>query len=218
MLHNIHSVISIWRVENTIYPTMAPSEAYILSSFLLSPGPLPTVISLQQFTELFPKRLRSHPHIKTLYRELQEIRDQDLNVVNGNIDQETKDGEKQKEELRKAIMKSGIVDMDDHDRREMDLDVQLFGQKTDIAFSSEEYHSMSSLLSEMELACTNIEHYISRIDQDAAAIMSELTTTVGDLSDLRYGKMQGPGSAGDVVDQAIQGLANLEDACYRAAR
>lgn len=195
---------------------MAPSEAYILSSFLLSPGSLPTVVSLQQFTELFPKRLRSHPHVKTLYRELQEIRDQDLNVVNGNIDQETKDGEKQKEELRKAIMKSGIVDMDDHYRREMDMDVQLFGQKTDAA-SSEEYHSVSSLLSEMESACTNIEHDISKIDQDAAAAISELTTTVGDLSDLRYGKMQGPSSAGDVVDHTIQGLANLEDACYRAA-
>lgn len=195
---------------------MAPSEAYILSSFLLSPGPLPTVISLQQFTELFPKKLRSHPHVKTLYRELQEIRDQDLNVVNGNIDQETKDGEKQKEELRKAIMKSGIMDMNDHDRREMDMDVQLFGQKTDVV-SSEEYHSVSSLLSEMELACTNIEHDIFRIDQDATVIMSEIDTTVGDLSDLRYGKMQGLGGAGDVVDQAMQGLANLEDACYRAA-
>lgn len=214
-MHSIHSVIFIWRVGNRIHPTMAPSEAYILSSFLLSPGSLPTVISLQQFTELFPKRLRSHPHVKTLYRELQEIRDQDLNVVNGNIDQETKDGERQKEELRKAIVKTGIEDMNEHDRREMDMDVQLFGQKTDVASSSEEYHSVSSLLSEMESACTNIEHDISRIDQDAAAIMSELNTTVSDLSDLRYGKMQGPGSADDVVDHAIQGLANLEDACYR---
>lgn len=195
---------------------MAPSEAYILSSFLLSPASLPTVISLQQFTELFPKRLRSHPHIKTLYRELQEIREQDVNVVNVNIDQETKDGKKQKEELRRSVMKSGVEDMDDHDRREMDMDVQLFGQKTNVA-SSEDYHSVSSLLSEMESACTSIERDISRIDQDAASIMSELNTTVGDLSDLRYGKMQGPGSADDVVDQAIQGLANLEDACYRTS-
>lgn len=195
---------------------MAPSEAYILSSFLLSPASLPTVISLQQFTELFPKRLRSHPHIKTLYRELQEIREQDVNVVNVNIDQETKDGKKQKEELRRSVMKSGVEDMDDHDRREMDMDVQLFGQKTNVA-SSEDYHSVSSLLSEMESACTSIERDISRIDQDAASIMSELNMTVGDLSDLRYGKMQGPGSADDVVDQAIQGLANLEDACYRTS-
>lgn len=195
---------------------MAPSEAYILSSFLLSPASLLTVISLQQFTELFPKRLRSHPHIKTLYRELQEIREQDVNVVNVNIDQETKDGKKQKEELRRSVMKSGVEDMDDHDRREMDMDVQLFGQKTNVA-SSEDYHSVSSLLSEMESACTSIERDISRIDQDAASIMSELNMTVGDLSDLRYGKMQGPGSADDVVDQAIQGLANLEDACYRTS-
>ena len=196
---------------------MAPSEAFILSNFLLSPASLPTIMSLQQFTELFPKRLRSHRHVKVLYREIQEIREQDRDLVSGNIDQETKQGEKQREELRKSILKTGIEDLNDHDRREMDMDVQFFGQKSSPA-SSEEYHSVSSLLSEMEAACANIEHDISKTDQDAAKILSGLNSTAGELSDLRYGKMQGPaGSADEVVDQAIKGLANLEDACYRSS-
>lgn len=197
---------------------MAPSETSILSSFLLSPASLPTVISLQQFTELFPKRLRSHPHVRILYRELQETREQDMDTVNGNIDQETKQGERQKEQLRQSLMKNGIDDMDDHDRREMDMDVQLFGQQKTSAASSGEYHSVSSLLSEMESACASIENDMSRTDQDASKVLSELNSTAGDLSDLRYGKMQGPtGNADDAVDQAISGLVNLEDACYRSS-
>lgn len=193
---------------------MAPSEAFILSSFLLSPASLHTVVSLQQFTEMFPKRLRSHPHVKALYRELQEIREQDIDQVNGNIDTETKNGVQQKEELRKSVTKTGIDDMNDHDRKEMDMDTQLFGRTS--AASPEDYHSVSSLLSEMESASTSVERDISDIDQEAAKILSELNTTTSELSDLRYGKMQGPaGNADEVVDQAIKGLANLEDACYR---
>lgn len=196
---------------------MAPSETSILSSFLLTPASLPTVISLQQFTELFPKRLRTHPHVRVLYRELQETREQDMDAVNGNIDQETKQGERQKEQLRLSLMKNEVEDIDNHDRQEMNIDVQLFGQKASAA-SSEEYHSVSSLLSEMESACASIENDISRTDQDASKILSELNSTAGDLSDLRYGKMQGPtGNADDAVDQAISGLVNLEDACYRSS-
>lgn len=194
---------------------MAPSESFILSSFLLSPASLHTAVSLQQFTEMFPKRLRSHPHVKALYRELQGIREQDINQVNGNISMETRNGIRQKEELRRSVMKTGIDGMSDHDRKEVDMDTELFGQTSGL--SSEDYHSVSSLLSEMESASANIEQDISDIDQEAAKILSELNTTTSELSDLRYGKTQGPaGNAEEVVDQAIEGLANLEDACYRS--
>ncbi|GAB1192300.1 hypothetical protein APSETT444_001489 [Aspergillus pseudonomiae] len=127
---------------------MAPSEASILSNFLLSPASLPTIISLQQFTELFPKRLRSHPHIRALYRELQQLREQDMDLVNGNIDQELRQGESQKAELRKSILNTGVD---------------------------------------------------------------------GELSDLRYGKTQGPlgTTSEDMMNETIDGLEHLENACYR---
>ncbi|KAL4891952.1 Cnl2/NKP2 family protein-domain-containing protein [Aspergillus ambiguus] len=194
---------------------MAPSETSILSNFLLSPASLPTVISLQQFTELFPKRLRSHPQIRVLYRELQQIREQDMDLVNGNIDAETRQGENQKAELRRSIMKTGIDGMSVNDQREMDVDVQLFGQPSSVV--GNDYHSVSSLLSAMESACTNVENEIAEVDQNATTLLAELKTTAGELSDLRYGKMQGPaGTTGEeVVDEAIRGLKNLEDACYR---
>ncbi|KAI9931319.1 hypothetical protein AWENTII_004569 [Aspergillus wentii] len=193
---------------------MAPSEESILSNFLLSSAPLPTVISLQQFTELFPKRLRSHPHIKVLYRELQELREQDMNQVNGNIDTERQQGERQKAELRRSIMKTGVDGMSENDRREIDMDVQLFGKSS--SSSSDDYHSVSSLLAAMETACEGIEREISDVDKDASEMLSRLNANVGELSDLRYGKMQGPpGTADDAVNEAIKGLNNLEDTCYR---
>ncbi|KAK1139321.1 hypothetical protein N8T08_001092 [Aspergillus melleus] len=194
---------------------MAPSEASILSNFLLTPASLPTVMSLQKFTELFPKRLRSHPHIRVLYRELQQLREQDMDLVNENIDKEIDQGEIQKADLRKAMMEAGVDGLSADDQREMGLDIQLFGQTSTAA--PREYHSMPSLLSAMEAACSSIEQDIESVDKDASNLFSELNSTVGELSDLRYGKMQGPaGTTGEeVVNEAIKGLRNLEDACYK---
>lgn len=138
-----------------------------------------------------------------------------MDTVNENIDKEVRQGESQKAELRKAIMKTGVDGMDENDRREMDMDIQLFGQGINAAAT--DHHSVSSLLSAMETACSNIEQEISQVDQDATTVLSGLNATVGELSDLRYGKLQGPaGSSGEeMVKDAIDGLEHLEQACYR---
>ncbi|KAF7720022.1 Uncharacterized protein PECH_008105 [Penicillium ucsense] len=193
---------------------MTPSEESILSNFLLAPAPLPTVMSLQKFTELFPKRLRAHPHIRTLYRELQQIREHDMDRVNENIHQELKLGERQKAELRKAIRAAGVEAATADEQREMEVDLQLFGQKQNA--NADEYHSVDSLLLAMESACTHVEREIDDIDQEAADLLRELGTTIGDLSDLRYGKLQGPaGTENTVGIETVHALQNLEEACYR---
>lgn len=197
--------------------TMAPTEASILSNFLLTPASLPTVMSLQKFTELFPKRLRSHPHVRVLYRELQQLREQDMDLVNENIDKELDQGEIQKADLRKAMREAGVDGLGADDQREMDLDIQLFSQGSSTS-APRDYHSVSSLLLAMDAACSSIEQDIGRVDKDADNLLSELNSTVGEMSDLRYGKMQGPaGTSGEeVVNEAIKGLRNLENACYNA--
>ncbi|KAJ5779304.1 hypothetical protein N7457_007024 [Penicillium paradoxum] len=195
---------------------MAPSEESILGNFLLSPAPLPTVMSLQKFTDLFPKRLRGHPHIRTVYRELQQVREQDMDRVNASIDSEIKQGEQQRAELRKAILASGVEASNSEEQREMDMDLHMFGQPSSTV--PEDYHSVASLLAEMETASVNIEHEIAGIDREAAEILAQLNTIVGDMSDLRYGKLQGPaGTAEDMAGEAIKGLQNLEDACYKSS-
>lgn len=169
-------------------------------------------MTLDQFTNLFPKQLRSNPQIRSLYRELQQLREQDMNHVNENIDQEAKQGEQQKAELRKALTQVGVDGKSKDDQREMDLDAQMYGQSS--STSADDFHSVASLLTAMESACDTIEQEIDNVDRSATSLLEDLNATVGDLSDLRYGKMQGPGGdANEVVDEAIKGLKNLEDKC-----
>ncbi|ODH45451.1 hypothetical protein ACO22_00021 [Paracoccidioides brasiliensis] len=175
---------------------MPPSEESILTNFLLSPSPLPTIISLEKFTDLFPRRLRSHPQIRVLYRELQHIRAQDLDLVRENIDRELKKGERQREELRIAKQATG-----------------LFGQK-EPTISADDMHTLSSLLPEMENARALMEREIKAADAESQRIFVELTSTVGELSELRYGKFNKPaGVATNAVEEAIRGLKELESAC-----
>jgi centromere-localized protein 2 len=75
---------------------MAPSEQSILSQFLLAPAPLPTIITLQQFTALFPSSEQSSPEVKRLYRALQHRRALLTDAVTQDIDDEVKRGIAQK--------------------------------------------------------------------------------------------------------------------------
>lgn len=185
-----------------------------MSNFLLSPASLPSAMTLEQFTELFPRRLRSNPQIRSLYRELQQLREQDMNHVNENIDQEARQGEQQKAELREALSQAGVDGKSQDDQREIDLDTQMYGDSS--SASADDFHSVASLLTAMESACDTIEQEIDHVDKSASSLLADLNATVGDLSDLRYGKMQGPGGdANEVVDEAIKGLKNLEDECSR---
>jgi centromere-localized protein 2 len=80
---------------------MAPTEATILSQFLLPPSPLPSVITLKAFTELFPKNEQSSPQIRALYRELQHQRARVVDTVTRNITAEVKRGDAQ----RRAVVR-----------------------------------------------------------------------------------------------------------------
>ena len=75
---------------------MAPTEATILSTFLLPPAPLPSLISLQAFTALFPRSQQSSPQIRTLYRDLQHQRARLTDTIARNIATEVKRGDAQR--------------------------------------------------------------------------------------------------------------------------
>lgn len=194
---------------------MAPSEQSILSNFLLSPAPLPTMISLQMFTNFFPKHLRNHPHIRTMFRELQQVREQDMDQVNENIDREVKLGEQQQAELQKARLAQG-VDADGDEQREADMDLHLFQQ---IFQGPEATHNVGSLIVSMERCRDMIALETADLEDEEQRLVKELEANVGNLSDLIYGKVQGPaGTANNVADEAITGLRTLEDACYKKAK
>jgi len=67
---------------------MAPTEASILQNYLLLPARLPSIVSLAEFTSLFPKpqQVASAAHIRSLYRDLQQQRNSLVEEVSENVD------------------------------------------------------------------------------------------------------------------------------------
>jgi centromere-localized protein 2 len=78
---------------------MASQEASILSEFLLAPAALRHVLSLKQFTDIFPAAQRSNPAIRELYQELHRSRERDIETVRQNIANEVKRSKKLQREM-----------------------------------------------------------------------------------------------------------------------
>jgi hypothetical protein len=70
--------------------TMPSQEATILSDFLLAPAALRDFMTLREFTDIFPKGHRTSPAVQELYRELQRLREKDMELVRRAIADEVK--------------------------------------------------------------------------------------------------------------------------------
>lgn len=92
---------------------MAPTEATILSTFLLPPAPLPSIITLKAFTELFPRSQQSSPQVKALYRDLQQQRARLADSVARNIAGEVKRGNTQRRLVVRARREAENEGQDD---------------------------------------------------------------------------------------------------------
>jgi len=75
---------------------MAPTESTLLHTFLLPPAPLPTILPLKSFTDLFPPSAQKNPAIRTLYRNLQHARALITDTVAQNIEVESRRGDFQR--------------------------------------------------------------------------------------------------------------------------
>lgn len=97
---------------------MAPTEATILTNYLLVPAQLPAIISLKEFTELFPRAQQSSPQIRKLYRDLQHQRNALIDEVASNIETEAKRGKALRREVLRAKREAERQEGDD----EIDLE------------------------------------------------------------------------------------------------
>ena len=77
---------------------MTSQEAKLLSDFLLAPAPLRDFMTLRQFTDIFPRSHRENPAVQDLYRELQRLRETEIEVVRSDITKEVK----RSKQLRRA--------------------------------------------------------------------------------------------------------------------
>lgn len=196
---------------------MAPaSEETIATNFLLLSSSLTTIVSLNEFKSYFPKRLRNHPQVITLYRELQHVRSQDVDMVKENIQHELQKGGRRREELRRAYNATSLANIGTEEQLEMEMDYQLFGNHSN-EFARENMHNVNSLLSDMESACSALENEVELKRQETAGVLDEVSQIVGDLSDLKYGKFNSSaGTADMVVGDTIDGLKQLEKVCDAA--
>ena len=75
-------------------------------------------------------------------------------------------------------------------------------------------HTERTIVKEMEVACSDLEDEVTSIQEEVAAILASLKTSVGDLSDLRYGKFaKKPGSTEEFGDEVIQGIRRVQEVC-----
>jgi centromere-localized protein 2 len=80
--------------------------------------------------------------------------------------------------------------------------------------SHSEMHTKESILPEMEDACEDLDEEIIAMEKEAAAFLEDIRTTVGDLSDLRYGRFSRvPGVGDDLGKETLEGLKRLEQVC-----
>ena len=197
---------------------MSLSEHAILTDYLIPPASFPTILSLAQFTLLFPASVRFNPQVKHLYRDLQFLRKVGVDLIRQNIDRECQQGQRMKKELLRALRMDVINghEYGEYHDREIDIDVQLFGPTGNLP-RRDRGHNVDTVLQEMERACQALQVDADRTEAEAGRIFGNMSETINGLSDLRYGKFaRMPGTEESGVEGEVkEALAGLEDACER---
>ncbi|KAI1389034.1 Cnl2/NKP2 family protein-domain-containing protein [Hypoxylon trugodes] len=182
---------------------MATNEATILRNYLLLPARLPTILSLQEFTTLFPKSQQASPHIRTLYRDLQQQRNAVVDGVAQNIDAQVRQGKALRREVIKARREAELEEQDD----EIEIERMLFGSTSNTL--QPKRHTLQTILPDMDNAITDIEREIETMEQEEASLLESIKQAVGNMSDLRYGRFANPKLKNEVLD----GLQRIQDVC-----
>jgi centromere-localized protein 2 len=183
---------------------MAPTEQTILSTFLLTQSNLPEIFTFQSFASHFPKAQQSSPEIKRLYRTLQHRRALITDAVAQNIEDEVERGNAQREVVVRARRAAERQEKDE----EVAIEKVLFGATSSLPASKQ--HTLTSILPSLEAAAEGMTAAIARLEREAAELLSEIRSTVGGLSDLRYGKFATP-SLNEEVIGSLDGLENICD-------
>lgn len=208
---------------------MAPvSEASILSSYLLSSIDLPSFLTLQQFTALFPARDRTtkERQIRSLYRDLQHQRMTLSRKITANIERELQTAKQMRQTMveTRAQMRGPDVQAGSSYADTMDT-IELFSgaggigdgpARGDLNMDSQK-HSCESLTAALEEASGFLESDFKAEEQRSAQLLAEIQGITSGLSDLRYGKMTHP-SAESVVQSVVEGLCELQASCEPAPR
>ncbi|ROW02597.1 hypothetical protein VPNG_07877 [Cytospora leucostoma] len=191
---------------------MAPTESTILANYLLVPSQLPTIISLKEFTGLFPRSQQSSAQVRKLYRDLQNQRNALIDEVLSNIETEVKKGKVLRREVLRARREAEEQEIDD----EIDIEraciiqllikVQLYGVASGVAVSK---HNINSIIPELDSSAEELDAAIQSLEKEEAELLQSIKQTVGSMSDLRYGRL----SNGQLRKQVLEGLQIVQETC-----
>ncbi|KAH8159548.1 hypothetical protein CIB48_g8701 [Xylaria polymorpha] len=182
---------------------MAPTEATILRNYLLLPSRLPSIISLQEFTSLFPKSQQSSPQVRALYRDLQQQRNAVVDTVSANIDAEVK----QAKALRRTIIRTQKESEYEEQDDEIEIERALFGS-TSTTIAPKQY-SLQSIIPDLDSAVADIESDLQKLEEEESTLLESIKQAAGNMSDLRYGRLSNPNLTGEVID----GLHSIQETC-----
>ncbi|KAH8706507.1 Cnl2/NKP2 family protein-domain-containing protein [Ilyonectria robusta] len=181
---------------------MAPTEAELLTNYLIQPSSLTSITTLDQFKALFPRPLQASPQVRSLYRDLQAQRNAVLDHVAADIEAEVKGGNALRREVIRAKREAAREDVDG----EIEMERALFGE---VSGAKSARHNLASIIPELDGATGALETEMQKLAEEEAALLESVKQTIGGLSDLRYGKF----ANGDIKDEIIDGLKNVEAAC-----
>lgn len=182
---------------------MAPTEATILRTYLLLPSRLPGIVSLQEFALLFPKSQQASPHIRSLYRDLQQQRNAIADTVSTNIDTEVKRAKSLRRTIVRIRKEGELEDQDD----EIEIERTLFGSTSTTI--PPKRHSLQSIIPDLDSAVADMESELQKLEEEESALLDTIKQAAGNMSDLRYGRLSNPSLTGEVID----GLRGIQETC-----
>ncbi|KAI0911009.1 hypothetical protein F4823DRAFT_332757 [Ustulina deusta] len=182
---------------------MAPTEATILHNYLLLPSRLPSIISLQEFTSLFPKSQQSSPQVRALYRDLQQQRNAVVDAVSASIDAEVK----QAKALRRTIIRTKKEGEFEEQDDEIEIERALFGSTSTTITAKQ--HSLQSIIPDLDSAIDDIESDLQKLEEEESTLIESIKQAAGNMSDLRYGRLSNPSLTSEVID----GLYGIQETC-----
>ncbi|KAF2036123.1 hypothetical protein EK21DRAFT_96102 [Setomelanomma holmii] len=189
---------------------MPSQEAKLLSEFLLTPAPLRDFMTLRQFTDIFPRGHRTNPAVQDVYRELQRLREKDIELVRQAIADEIKKSKRLCREYareRRQLDDATVAGLDP-----VALQMEEEASSTDCRRKP---HTLATVHASIEEACQSLESQVADIEDENARALTEVQEVVGALSDLRHGRFAQPASGEDLGEEVLATLRRLEAVCAK---
>ncbi|RAR04389.1 glycoside hydrolase family 5 protein [Stemphylium lycopersici] len=183
---------------------MPSQEAKILGDFLLTPAPLRDFITLREFTDIFPRAHRANPAVQEIYRELQRLREKDIELVRQDIVDEVKRSKQLRREYAQERRQVDDATVAGLDPVALQMEEELSGQ------GRKKLHTLQTVHPDIDEACQSLEAQIAEIEQQNEDVLREVQDVIGALSDLRHGRFAPSNSGEDLGEEVMATLKRLE--------